>query len=254
MKSAYFRTHSQQLNTVASTSGLDIWSTGQNTLTAFVKQLDALICPSRETVLSVYVTANADERKQDNMWSSDSWCFLSWSSRHKHISCSSLTWLGFAMLLKELFMRSFKILKQHWWFYPGKKVKLHRQNIEMPWHGSKLPWSAPKITLYMCRQISGNRCVTSMLKRQTSQYTQTVRYISCCKEEDNSGSKRVNTVTLKCGHSYLVVHACWHVPSGKPLASVGMANHLLLNCLLHVLYCKCCYSEVSYANVKKSGN
>lgn len=148
------------------------------------------------------------------------------------------------MLLKELFMRSFKILKRHWWFDPGKKVKLHRQNIEMPWHGSKLPWSAPKITSYMCRQISGNCCVTAMLKRQSSQYTQTVRYFS----------KRVNTVTLKCGHSYLVVHACWHVSSGKPLASVEMANHLLLNCLLHVLYCKCCYSEVSYANVNKSGN
>lgn len=88
------------------------------------------------------------------------------------------------MLLKELFMRSFKTLvKQHWWFYRGKKVKLHRQNIEMSWHGSKLPWSAPKITLYMCRQISGSRCVTSMLKRQTSQYTQTVRYISCWKKE-----------------------------------------------------------------------
>lgn len=82
------------------------------------------------------------------------------------------------MLLKELFMRSFKILKRHWWFDPGKKVKLHRQNIEMPWHGSKLPWSAPKITSYMCRQISGNCCVTAMLKRQSSQYTQTVRYFS----------------------------------------------------------------------------
>lgn len=82
------------------------------------------------------------------------------------------------MLLKELFMRSFKILKRHWWFDPGKKVKLHRQNIEMPWHGSKLPWSAPKITSYMCRQISGNCCVTAMLKRQSSQYTQTGRYFS----------------------------------------------------------------------------
>lgn len=147
------------------------------------------------------------------------------------------------MLLKELFMRSFKILKRHWWFDPGKKVKLHRQNIEMPWHGSKLPWSAPKITSYMCRQISGNCCVTAMLKRQSSQYTQTVRYFS----------KRVKEWTLSLWNVAIAI-LLFMLSSGKPLASVEMANHLLLNCLLHVLYCKCCYSEVSYANVNKSGN